>query len=56
MYEELFAKAVMSVGGRPLSLVLYMDEVTPGDALAFRHDQQIRDIFVPFLQFGRELL
>ena len=40
VYEELFAKAVRLVNGRPLSLVLYMDELTPGDALALRRDRQ----------------
>ena len=41
MCDELFFNVVRSVNGRPLSLVLYMDELTPGDALALRRDRKI---------------
>ena len=36
-FNALLSRAVASAGGEPLRMVLYMDEVTPGDALAQRH-------------------
>ena len=51
-YSEWFAKAVSSAHGAPLNLVLYADEVTPGDALALRHDRKFWIFFASFTEFG----
>eukprot|EP00959_Pyramimonas_sp_CCMP1952_P446429 9347088-Pyramimonas_sp.AAC.1 len=43
-------------GGIPLTLVLYLDEITPGDALAPRHDRKIWMLLFSFLEFGSDML
>ena len=45
-YRERFAEAVSNARGAPLKLVLYADEVTPGDALALRHDRKFWIFFL----------
>ena len=51
-YRERFAEAVSSARGAPLKLVLYADEITPGDALALRHDRKFWIFFFSFIEFG----
>ena len=56
VYSELLTVVANRVRGAPLSLVLYMDEVTPGDALALRHDRKFWMVFFTFLEFGADML
>ena len=40
---------------RPWSLVIYSDEIVPGNALAFQHRRKLWAIYVSFLEFEEHL-
>ena len=55
-FNALLSRAVASAGGEPLRMILYMDEVTPGDALALWHGSKFWAMYFIFLDFGPDML
>ena len=54
-FARLMEKAVRKAGGKDLSLVVYNDEVTPGNPLAVNNKRKFVNFYGGILEFGRAL-
>ena len=56
VYRSLMDKAIAKAGSEPLRLIIYHDEVTPGDLLHPDHQRKCLCIYGAFYEFGPENL
>ena len=54
-YVERLHDCKPSSADQPWNLILYSDEVTPGNQLAIKNDRKIQVVYYSFLEFGHRL-
>jgi hypothetical protein len=55
-YQELLLRTVHEHEGRPLNMVLYFDEIVPGDPVGYANKRKFWTCYAAFKEFGPEVL